>query len=223
MGDDEGSEHTTVVELPTSLPLFPLPNLVAFPGIVVPLHIFEPRYRALVQDLDDEHPFLGLAVLTPGGGGERAPQAEVNPIVCGGRVANIQPRDDGRFDIVFVSLARARLLEDTLTDREYRVGKVDWIEPHVRDEPNQLSLKLGLYQVLEQLAASHPNLGTKALELREHELPLGRLTDMVASSLPLHVHAQTRILEELDASKRAVLLLAMLRSVVGDLQAQGLN
>ncbi len=49
--------------LPTIIPIFPLPNLVLFPGLSVPLHIFEPRYREMIADVADAHGIIGMALL----------------------------------------------------------------------------------------------------------------------------------------------------------------
>src|ERR1700686_1287899 len=55
--------RTTMAELPDIIPIFPLPNFVLFPGVTVPLHIFEPRYREMVADVAETHGTVGMMML----------------------------------------------------------------------------------------------------------------------------------------------------------------
>lgn len=202
-------------ELPTVMPLFPLPNVVALPGVALHLHVFEPRYRQMVGDLDHENPFLAMALIAKGHerSGERNPP--VDPIVCAGRVTQLQPLEDGRYLMIFASLARARLLAEDQDSHLYRIGELSWLHPGEADEPSQLGLKLDVYQSFQHYAGQSDLLRDRLGELRRLNLPLGRLVDMLASCMPLDVELQRRMLEELDTAKRAVLLLTILRTVNG--------
>src|SRR5215207_9114354 len=94
------------------LPLFPLPNVVFFPRTRLPLHVFEPRYRQMVQDALDGDQRFGLILLKPGWEPEYfgAP-----PVHSTGTLATIEqavPLDDGRFNIVVRGDARFRILDE---------------------------------------------------------------------------------------------------------------
>src|SRR5450432_1488382 len=89
-----------------ALPVFPLPNAVLFPGALLPLHVFEPRYRSLTRDVLAGRKLMGIARLKPGFEGNyegRPPLFEV----CGiGSVTESVERPDGRFDLTLRGLAR---------------------------------------------------------------------------------------------------------------------
>jgi Lon protease-like protein len=106
----------------SQLPLFPL-RIVLFPGALLPLHIFEPRYRQLLDDVAASDHRFGL--LPPGKTGELpAPGA----IGCVALVRAIQPLADGRFNIVVSGERRFAFLEPAPAATPYHQGLVEWIE-----------------------------------------------------------------------------------------------
>ncbi len=116
-------------ELPDIIPVFPLPNVVLFPRVQLPLHIFEPRYRAMVRDVvKAEPPLIGMALLR----GEWQDQYEGNPQVfptgCVGKVVKTVPLPDGRFNILLQGLREYRIQEE-FHDKSYRQARVEWL-PH---------------------------------------------------------------------------------------------
>ncbi len=82
-----------------TIPIFPLPNVVLFPGVVMPLHIFEPRYRRLVADAIKGERRIGMALLKPGweSGYEGSPP--VYPVVGYGQIEAASQLDDGRYEL----------------------------------------------------------------------------------------------------------------------------
>lgn len=200
-------------EHPSVMPLFPLPNVVALPGVALHLHVFEQRYRDLIGDLDSSDPYFALALVAKGHERSRERNPPLHPIVCPGRVTHLQPLDDGRFFLVVASLGRAHLVAEDQDSNQYRVGQLDWIAPERDREPGFLGVKLEVYEAFERYAETQDNLRGKLHQLRDLDLPLGRLVDMLASCMPLDLDLQRRLLEELDPSSRALLLLTILASV----------
>jgi Lon protease-like protein len=139
----------------------------------------------------------------------------ISQIVCAGRVTHLQSLDDGRFFLIFASLGRAHLIGEDLDSHSYRVGRVEWLEPGLGTGPDDLGLKLEVYRAFERYAATRENLAGKLGQLRDLNVPLGRLVDMLASCMPLDIELQRRLLVELDPSSRALLLLTILASVNG--------
>ena len=105
------------------IPIFPLPGVVLLPGALLPLHIFEPRYRAMVADaLSGEHT-IGMAMLKPGW--ERAgPTPAIFPVGGAGRIVASEQLPDGRYDIVLEGEFRYRILEES-PPAPYRIAKVE--------------------------------------------------------------------------------------------------
>ncbi|MGE0704594.1 MAG: LON peptidase substrate-binding domain-containing protein [Vicinamibacterales bacterium] len=94
------------------LPLFPLPNAVLFPNVFLPLHIFEPRYRAMVADALEGDRLVGMVLLRPGWQADYDGCPPVYPIGCIGVITHAARMDDGRFNIVLRGVGRFRIVEE---------------------------------------------------------------------------------------------------------------
>jgi len=98
--------------LPSEIPLFPLPNVVLFPNVFLPLHIFEPRYRAMVADALREDRLIGMVLLQPGWEAADLDRPPVYPIGCAGLITHVETLDDGRYNIVLRGLEKFRIIEE---------------------------------------------------------------------------------------------------------------
>lgn len=109
--------------LPPILPLFPLPNVVLFPQMPLPLHVFEPRYRKMVRDALDSHSTIGMTLLQPGWEPDYQGRPPVYPVGCAGRIEQSEPLDEGRYNIVLRGSTRFRILEEH-EGEPYRLASV---------------------------------------------------------------------------------------------------
>jgi uncharacterized protein len=114
-----------VPDLPNIIPLFPLPNFVLFPGLNVPLHIFEPRYREMVGDVAQTHGIIGMMMLK--GDWERDYYAypDIYAIGCAGKIAALSTLPDGRFNLILQGVSEFRVVRE-IRQRCYRLAEVDW-------------------------------------------------------------------------------------------------
>ena len=94
------------------LPLFPLPNVVLFPNVFLPLHIFEPRYREMVADAVASDRLIGMVLLKPGWEQEYEGRPPVYPIGCSGVITHVEQLADGRYNIVLRGVERFRIVEE---------------------------------------------------------------------------------------------------------------
>jgi Lon protease-like protein len=101
------------------LPLFPLPNVVLFPGVRLPLHIFEPRYRAMVADALESDRRIGMVLLRAGFERDYEGSPPIHAIGCSGVIVDDIRLMDGRYNIVLHGLDRFRVLDEQ-HDRTYR-------------------------------------------------------------------------------------------------------
>ena len=108
------------------LPLFPLPNVVLFPGVFLPLHIFELRYREMVKDALAGDRLIGMMLLKPGWDKEPSEQPPTFPVGCAGLISHVEHLDDGRYNIVLRGIERFRVIEEE-TGRSYRRAHVDYL------------------------------------------------------------------------------------------------
>jgi Lon protease-like protein len=106
------------------LPIFPLPNVVLFPNVFLPLHIFEPRYREMVADAVASDRMIGMVLLRPGWQQEYEKRPPVYPVGCSGVITHVEPLADGRYNIVLRGVERFRILEED-DSRSYRRALVE--------------------------------------------------------------------------------------------------
>jgi len=106
--------------LPTTFPIFPLPEVLLVPGASLPLHIFEPRYRQMVADALAGARHIAMAMPLPLRDGEDPMRPRVHPVVGLGRIEDHRPFPDGRCQLVLEGVARMRILRELETDRLYR-------------------------------------------------------------------------------------------------------
>ena len=116
--------------VPSSLPLFPL-NTVLVPGLVMPLHIFEPRYRHMVSTLldlpDDDDREFGIIAVREGRDVAREGLSALYPVGCATIIRQSEVRDDGRYDIVTIGSRRFRILS-TDTSMPLITAEVDFLD-----------------------------------------------------------------------------------------------
>ncbi|MCF2972214.1 LON peptidase substrate-binding domain-containing protein [Synechococcus sp. Nb3U1] len=139
------------------LPLFPLPEVVLFPGRPLPLHIFEPRYRMMINTVLETDRRFGVLMFDP----QTGSPARVG---CCAEVLQVQRLPDDRMDILTLGQQRFRLL-DYVREKPFRVGLVEWIE----DEPTPSDLQ-GLVRQVSTLLEDVVRLSGKLME-RDTELP----------------------------------------------------
>ncbi|MBI3962462.1 MAG: LON peptidase substrate-binding domain-containing protein [Deinococcus sp.] len=114
------------VKLPDVIPIFPLPNVVLFPGVSLPLHIFEPRYKAMVADALAEAQIIGMVLLKPGYEADYYGRPPAYDLGCAGRITVVEQLPDGRYNIVLNGIQRFRILEE-YNQRLYRTVQVEWL------------------------------------------------------------------------------------------------
>ncbi len=176
------------------LPLFPLPDVVLFPGRPLPLHIFEFRYRILMNTILESDRRFGVLMFDP-------TQREVAPVGCCAEVIHYQRLPDDRMKVLTLGQQRFRVL-DTVREKPYRVGLVEWIE----DKPTADDLRpLGseVKQLLEDVVHLSAKLTDQRIELPDDlpSLPT-ELSYWVASNLYGVASEQQSLLEMQDTVER---------------------
>ena len=164
-GPDEAGAQTRAfdpvpgaVALPDVIPVFPLPDVMLFPNVSRPLHIFEPRYRAMVADALAGDRLIGMVTLEPGYEAEYEGRPPIFPIGCAGRITEVEELPDGRYLIVLRGLVKFRVLDEDRS-RPYRLARVEALPELVDDA--ELAALGELRGVLEAILAAARN-GTPA-------------------------------------------------------------
>src|SRR5687768_11526229 len=125
--------------LPPTIPLFPLPNVVLFPNVFLPLHIFEPRYRTMIGDALAGDRIVGMVLLQPGYEANYEGRPAVFPIGCAGVIPHAEPLDEGRYNIVLRGLERFRITGED-SSKIYRLAHIDSL-PETIPEDDRAELR----------------------------------------------------------------------------------
>jgi len=186
------------------IPLFPLSSIVFFPNTLLPLHIFEPRYKEMVNAAINNEKIIGMALLKPGWESDYYGNPDVYDVIGMGRIVSSEVFEDGKINIILYGLKRAKI-QEIITDLPYRLARVSIMDnnPNTKDEIyrskiEQLIYKWNLY-LSEKQKAHKINVNTK--------LPLENLTDALASLIFYNVFDKQRLLEETNVLKRAEIII----------------
>jgi hypothetical protein len=210
----------------TTLPLFPL-GTVLVPGELLPLHVFEPRYRTLVDDLlaaraQGATPAFGVIAIRQGLEVGRDRVRALHGIGCVAEVLEVQQEPDGSSDVLSVGRQRFRLV-DLVEDGEgsekpYLVGRVEWCEEPVTAVPPELVARV--QQAFDRYCRGLGVLVSGSLDggLVAHESLTGPARDdptmlsyLVTGSMVLHLAERQRLLAAPDAGSRLRTALQLLR------------
>ena len=188
--------------------LFPLPNLVLFPHVVQPLHIFEPRYCELLKDALESDQLIGMGVLEPAWEAQYDHRPSIASTVCVGKIISHTPCDVERYNILLVGLRRARVVRELSSGKPYRMAEVqvmDDIYP-----PEESGHRTELTQRLHELFQHFVPEGLAAQEnfkrLVGKQLPLGILTDTITVALNLPAAIKLQLLAEENVDIRCRIL-----------------
>jgi Lon protease-like protein len=183
--------------VPATLPLFPLDNVVLLPGGVAPLHIFEPRYRQMMEHALARDRRIGMSVVRPDHAHEMAGDPPLYPIGCAGFVAEHQRLPDGRFHLLLRATHRFRVDREVPREagRLYRVAEVTALEERLGDRDDALRARDRVIELLVQLTRRMlgPERGIDVEHL--HALELAQLASGVAQSVSLPTREKQALLE----------------------------
>jgi len=129
--------------LPGTISLFPLPNVVLFPDVFLPLHIFEPRYIEMTRAALDDNRLIGMVLA-------RSPidPADCYSVGCAGVITHVEQIEGGRYNIVLRGLQKFRILgEDETSEKPYRIASVESI-PEGPFDRNQLKAERARLEAL---------------------------------------------------------------------------
>ena len=193
--------------------LFPLPDLVMFPHVMQPLHIYEPRYRDLLNSALDSDGLIAMSMLAPGWESNYDGTPELLPNACLGKVVTHQRQDDGHYNVLLLGLRRIRIERELPSERSYREAEVSLLDDFCYTENDnaradlQAELTEKFQEGLPEGQPSHPNID----ELLSAEIPLSVLTDLVSFAVPLDLKTKALLLAETDVDRRAQMLLTAMQ------------
>ncbi|MEO8700921.1 MAG: LON peptidase substrate-binding domain-containing protein [Kofleriaceae bacterium] len=186
----------------SSLPIFPLPNCVLLPGGLLPLHVFEPRYRELTRDCLAGHHLMGVARLRPGFEQTYYGRPPVYERFGVGRIICSEELPDGRFALLLRGVARVELARELTSDRAYRTVEARQLSDAKCDPADARDHHHKLISLCDRLAEVIEQGGPQLRDLvRSFDSP-GACADAIAAALIMDADARQELLEAIDPMVR---------------------
>lgn len=190
----------------TRLSIFPLPGALLFPGMHLPLHIFEPRYRALVGDAMARDRRIGMIQPRPVGSAD-AEKPPLFDLGCVGKVAEVEALDDGRYNLILQGVALFRVVRELDVTTAFRQVEAELL-PVMEDQ----ALSIARRASLESESRAFADAQGYAVDWDQ----VGRLDDEslvngIAQIAPFDAAAKQALLEATDLEARAELIIQLLQ------------
>ncbi|NTX34618.1 LON peptidase substrate-binding domain-containing protein [Myxococcus sp. CA033] len=198
----------------SALKVFPLPSAVLFPHTVIPLHIFEPRYRDMVKDALATDRVVALAQLEDGWEGKYEGRPPMQSIMCAGVIVWDEEVEEGRYNILLQGVSRIRMVTELTTDKAYR--EVQALS--LPDLPYQGPEEERLRQAVFELAGRVPPTFAENLLPVTARAAGGKLADVVASAISPEAERRQQLLAELDVKRRLEAVLEDVGELIARLQ-----
>lgn len=188
------------------LAIFPLGGALLFPRMHLPLHIFEPRYRAMITEVMARDQRIGM--IQPSGPGEPPPLFSVG---CVGRISEIEALDDGRFNIILEGESRFRVGRELDVSTPFRQLEVELFSPEQDDAGTLASIeRAALEDEARAFAASLGyNIEWESVEKLDDEM----LVNAIAQIAPFDVTAKQALLEAADLPNRTEMIIQLMQFV----------
>ena len=188
--------------------LFPLPNLVFFPNVIQPLHIFEPRYKQMTADALAGDRLITLVQLVEGWDEKDPAPPKIHEVACLGNIVADQKLADGRYNLLLRGLSRVRIVRELQSEKKYRMANVELLH----DQPcasaqEETALRSALMQHVPIWFPAKGQVVEQFQRLLESDLTLGALSDIFSFALPLDARFKQSLLEQLDVEARTRALL----------------
>lgn len=204
---------------PTRFPVFPLPNVVLFPEVRLPLHLFEPRYRAMMRAALDADRVIGMLLVRPSQDAMQ-PRAAVFEIGCAGTISEWRELDDGRYELLLRGERRFRILQDELVSGGFRMAEVELLSDAVPGQTGQglESQRPRLEELTLRVARLTAPQAVEQLQARLATLDPVELVNALAFALDTPPVEKQGLLEATGPIERSTLLIRLLEFRLAELQ-----
>lgn len=194
-------------------PIFPLPNAALFPNVMLPLHVFEPRYRSMVSDVLKSDGCIAIASLkNEWQSSYLHKDCPIHETVCLGTIVADQTLEDGRYCLLIQGVCRAVVLSELTTELPYRIGQLKLEQDIYPDQPvidrqhRQQELVTYFREVIREV-----NLDAALMHALKSDVPLGELCDVIAHLMRLPTDQAQQLLQQVDVDQRSDLVLEFLK------------
>lgn len=208
-----------LVDFSQLIPLFPLPNVVLMPGAILPLHIFEPRYREMTKDALTGNRLIAMALLKPGFEEKyHTPHVQIYKDVCVGRILKEEELCGGRFNLLLRGLMRASVVKECTREKRYRRAILQPVHPEEIPMETEVRFRREFHALLTKTPLVNFAAGAPWFKLLESpNRPLSEVVDIVGFEVLQTIEDKQRFLAEPLTAKRAQFLYEMLQRLAHQL------
>ena len=204
--------------------LFPLPNVVLFPGVVQALHIFEPRYKLMVEEAIAGDQLIAMAMVKPEQLSTAGDRPALFDTICIGKIMTHTKLEDGRYNVLLAGVRRARILEEVNFELDFRKARVELLLDSESGEPED-QLQDVRKQVVDQflkMLPSQSHLDRASLDtLLESDVGTGQLVDLICYSCGAQPMELQQALEIDSVVQRARFILKIMRRLAKQIDSSG--
>ncbi len=207
------------LECPSWVPIFPLPNAVLLPRVVLPLHVFEARYRQMTEDALAGDRLIAIALLKPGFEAQyHTLDAEIHPDICVGRILREERLTDGRFNFLLQGITRAKVLNEN-KERPYRRARIAPVVPRELQPNTECEIRRNIRRLLEGDALRPIATEANWIEmLKCSSLTLSDVIDVVAAAVLTECEDKQCFLSNPCVEQRGRCLCEVLKSIAGQIE-----
>lgn len=186
-----------------AVPLFPLPNVVLFPRAVLPLHIFEERYKAMIADALAGDRQIAMALLKPGWERDYYQKPPMEPVVCVGAILSHERLADGKYNVLLQGQLRARIVrEHHELPLPYRVAQLAPIEPPGVMEIDLINHRQRLVEIFASGALAEMGIVRQFGQILGGPMPTADVADLIAFNFLDDVCLKQSLLADADVQRR---------------------
>jgi len=207
------------------IPIFPLPNVVFFPHTLLPLHIFEPRYRQMLADCLAGDRRLAVVLLRPGWEEEYYGRPAVYSVAGTGEIVASERLPDGRSNILLKGLGRIMIEGEVPSPKPYRIARASWLdEVYPSGGEDELESQVDhLRRLCGDLLGALPEPVPAFLEILTQRDSPSVFVDRVSSLVVPEPEERQRLLELSDVQQRIAEVIAVLETLVGRIKQGSLR
>ncbi len=202
-----------IVNLPSSIPVFPLSNFIIFPDTMVPLNIFEPRYIQMIDDCMKSDRIIGM--IQPKNSSSKIP--ELYNIGCAGKITSFNETNDGRYLIVLNGISRFKIIKEINSERLYRKFDVSFTEYNKDTSASTTEIKFSdLELIFKNLKSLFRTKGYSVNWKELEQQSLDQTINTLSMASPFSLEEKQILLESVDLKTRKQKLEEILNTYLVD-------
>jgi Lon protease-like protein len=202
----------------SAVPLFPLPNVVLFPRAILPLHVFEERYKTMTADALRGRRQIAMALLRPGWEKNYHGRPAIDTVVCVGSILSHEKLPDGRYNFLLQGQTRARIIRE-YGDEPYRIALLQPLKAASALEIDLSDERRRFEEVFQGRRLRQTGIGRNFVELLAGAVPTEHIADLVAFHFLEDLRLKQSLLAEADARHRVVRIADAFESLYSPLQS----